>query len=152
MYTEAIADAPTFSTSSLYHELDKIGVILKQNVEAEQQDRRISSEVLNALRNAGFLRLFLPKSLGGLEVDPLTAAKLVEEVGRNNTTAAWAMMVANTAIWWCNRLPDAGVEEIFSEGPDTFIAGAFHPPMKAKPVGNGFIINGRTPLASNVHE
>jgi len=152
MYTQAIADAPTFSVSSLYNELDKIGLILKQHVETEQQDRRISPEVLNALRNAGFLRLFLPKSLGGLEIDPLNAAKLVEEVAKYNTTAAWAMMVANTAIWWCNRLPEEGVEEIFSDGADTFIAGAFHPPMKAKPVGNGFIINGRTPLASNVHE
>jgi len=152
MYTQSIADAPTFSVSSLYNELDKIAPILKQHVEAEQQDRRISPEVLNALRKAGFLRLFLPKSLGGLETDPLTTAKLVEAVAKYNTTAAWAMMVANTAIWWCNRLPKEGVEEIFSNGPNTFIAGAFHPPMKAKPVGNGFIINGRTPLASNVHE
>ena len=152
MYTEAIADAPAFSASSLYNSLDKIAIILKQNVQAEQQNRRISPEVLNELRNAGFLRLFLPKSLGGLEVDPLTAAKLVEEVARYNTTAAWAMMVANTAIWWCNRLPEAGVEEIFSEGADTFIAGGFHPPMQAKPIDGGFVINGRTPLASNVHE
>jgi len=152
MYTETILDAPVFSVSSLYDELDKIADILKQNVSHEQENRRISPEVLNALRSAGFLRLFLPKSLGGLEVDPLTAAKLVEEVGKYNTTAAWAMMVANTAIWWCNRLPAAGVEEIFSDGADTFIAGAFHPPMKASPVDGGFIINGRTPLASNVHE
>ena len=152
MYTETIAGAPSFSVSSLYNALDEIAPALKQNVESEQQDRRISPEVLNALRNAGFLRLFLPKSLGGLEIDPLMAAKLVEEVGAYNTTAAWSMMVANTAIWWCNRLPEAGVEEIFSDGPDTFIAGAFHPPMKATPSDSGFIINGRTPLASNVHE
>jgi alkylation response protein AidB-like acyl-CoA dehydrogenase len=77
---------------------------------------------------------------------------LVEEAALHNTAAGWTMMVANTATWWCNRLPDAGVEELFANGPDTFIAGAFHPPMKATAVDGGFLISGRSPLASNVHE
>jgi alkylation response protein AidB-like acyl-CoA dehydrogenase len=32
------------------------------------------------------------------------------------------------------------------------MAGAFHPPMKATPVDGGYVINGRSPLTSNVHE
>src|SRR5215217_2497403 len=152
MYSETITSQPTVSAPSLFSNLDKITALLKENVEAEQREHRLSPDVINALREAGFLRLFLPKSLGGLEVDPLTAAKLVEEVARHNTAAGWVMMVANTSTWWCNRLSDAGIEELFSEGPDSFIAGAFHPPMKATPVDGGFVINGRSPLTSNVHE
>ena len=108
--------------------------------------------VLHALREAGFLRLFLPKSLGGIEADPLTTAKVVEKVALYNTAAAWSMMVANVSTWWCNRLPDKGIEEIYKDGAQPFIAGAFHPPMKATPTEGGFLINGRSPLTSNVHE
>ena len=126
--------------------------LLSAHVEEEVIARRLSPPVLAALREAGFLKLFLPKSLGGLEADPLTTARLVEEVARHNTAAGWSMMVANTSTWWCGRLPEEGVEELFRKGPDTFIAGAFHPPMKAIPTADGFTITGRNPLFSNVHE
>lgn len=142
----------TNSKADLLETASKIGPMLGQYIDEEENNRRPSRPVLNALRDAGFFRLFLPKSLGGIEADPLTTAKLVEEVARYNTSASWAMMVANTATWWCSRLSDKGIDEIYRNGPDTFIAGAFHPPMKATPVENGYLINGRNPLASNVHE
>jgi hypothetical protein len=75
----------------------------------------------------------MPLSLGGFEVDPLTTAKVVEEVSRYNTTAGWTLMVANTGRWWCSRLSEEGVAEIFKDGPDTFLAGAFHPPNERNP-------------------
>jgi alkylation response protein AidB-like acyl-CoA dehydrogenase len=70
--------------------------------------------------------LFLPKSLGGLEIDPLTTAKLVEEVARYNTAAAWSLMVANTTLPMLSRIPEKGIEEIFNNNPDAFVAGSVH--------------------------
>lgn len=130
----------------------QIGPMLSQHVEEEETNRRLSKPVLSTLREAGFFKLFTPRSIGGLEVDPLTTAKVVEEIARHNTAAGWSMMVANTSSWWCNRLSEKGVEEIYRKGPDTFIAGAFHPPMKARREAGGFRIHGRSPLTSNVHE
>lgn len=150
MYSETMTHQPT--VSSLFDMLDKIAPVLREHVEEEQQERRLSSDVLHALRDAGFLSLFLPKSLEGLEADPLTVSRLVEEVARQNTAAGWAMMVANTSSWWCSRLSDEGINELYADGPDTFVAGAFHPPMKATVVNGGYRINGRSPLTSNVHE
>ena len=137
---------------TLLETASEIGPFISQYIDEEENNRRLSKPVLNALREAGFHKLFLPKSLGGLEADPLTTAKLVEEVARHNTAAGWSMMVANVSTWWCSRLPEKGIEEIYKNGPDTFIAGAFHPPMMATPVEGGYRINGRSPLTSNVHE
>ena len=137
---------------TLLEKVNEIGPAISQYNDEGENNRRIPQPVLQALREAGFLRLFLPKSLGGIEADPLTTAKLVEEVARHNTAAGWSMMVSNVSIWWCNRLPDKGVEEVYRNGPDTFIAGAFHPPMQATPVEGGYSINGRSPLTSNVNE
>jgi len=132
--------------------ITEIGPTLSQYVEQEESSRRLSQPVLDALREAGLFRLFLPKSLGGSETDPLTTAKAVEEIARFNTAAGWSMMVANTSTWWCKRLSEKGIEEVYRDGPDTIMAGAFHPPMKATPSRDGYIINGRSPLTSNVHE
>jgi indole-3-acetate monooxygenase len=144
------AEAASFP--SLLEIVHEIGPILSQYGAEERQNRRLSKPVMDALRDAGLLRLFMPLSFGGFEVDPLTTAKIVEEVSRYNTAAGWTLMVANTARWWCSRLNEDGLSEIFKDGPDTFLAGAFHPPMSAVPVKGGYKIKGRTPLTSNVRE
>jgi alkylation response protein AidB-like acyl-CoA dehydrogenase len=138
--------------NGLHEMAAEIGPLLAEEVDNENASRRISQRSLGALREGGFLRLFLPKSLGGLEADPLTVAQLVEEISRYNAAAGWTMMVANVSAWWCGKLPERGIEEIYENGPDTLMAGAFHPPMRATPVKGGYRVNGRSPLTSNVHE
>ncbi len=130
----------------------KLGPLIGQTVDEEENKGRLSPPVVNALRKAGFLKLFLPKSLGGLEADPLTMAKIVEEVASHNTAAGWALMVANTTLIMLSRIPDKGVEEIFSNDADALVAGTVHPPMMAIKTDGGYLITGRNPLVSNVHE
>ena len=149
---KAFLTSEALSISGLLETVREIGPILSQYIVEERENRRLSKAVMNALREAGLFRLYLPQSLGGFEVDPLTMAKVVEEVSRYNVAAGWTLMVANTARWWCSRLNEDGVDEIFNNDPDTFLAGAFHPPMSATPVDGGFKIKGRTPLASNIRD
>lgn len=137
---------------TLFETAIEIGPVINQYIDEEENNRRLSKPVIKVLREAGFHKLFMPKSQGGHESDPLTVAKLVEEVARHNTAAGWSMMVANVSTWWCRALPEKGIEEIYSNGPDTIIAGAFHPPMMATRAEGGYRINGRSPLTSNVHE
>lgn len=61
-------------------------------------------------------------------------------------------MTANSADWWCARLPKEGSEEIYAGNPNAIIAAAFHPPMQAIEVDGGYRVNGRNPLASNIHD
>lgn len=140
------------SDKNLVETARELGPVIGTHIDEEEAARRLSRPVLDALKDAGFFRLLLPRSLGGVETDPLTMARIIEEVASHNTAAGWALMVANTSTWWGGRLPEKGVEELYQQGPDTIIAGVFHPPMKATPVEGGYLINGRNPLFSNVHE
>jgi indole-3-acetate monooxygenase len=130
----------------------EIGPEIHRYIEEEENNRRLSPPVIKALRNAGFFKLFLPQALGGMEADPVTTARVVEEVARHNTAAGWSLMVANTSPSMIVKLPDEGIDKLYGKNPDTFIAGSVHPPMFATPVKDGFTITGRNPLFSNVHE
>lgn len=153
MKTERSTHAPDMiANASLLEIAREIGPGLSQYAEEEARNRRPSQQTLNALKDAGLLTLYLPQSLGGIEADPLTTAEIVQEIATYNTTAGWSMMVANTSAWWSSRLSDKGIDELYSCGPNTTIAGAFHPPMKATPVDHGYRITGRSPLVSNIHE
>jgi alkylation response protein AidB-like acyl-CoA dehydrogenase len=126
-------------------------VIRDHNAEAERE-RRLSRAVLNALTDAGPLRMWTPRSLGGLEVDPLTSARVIEEVTRADSAAGWTLVNPLTYAFFCARLPDEGAEEIYRNGPHALIAGPFHPPMEATPVAGGYRLTGRAPFTSNCHD
>lgn len=123
-------------------------VIREHNAEAERE-RRLSRPVLDALKAAGFLRMFVPRSLGGLEADPITRALVVEEISGHDTAAGWTL--ENPLDWahLCARLPDRGAEEIYSRGADILIAAQYGCPLNTASTEGGYRVSGRAPFVSN---
>ena len=130
----------------------ELGPIIREHADEAERERRPSKAVMDALAEAGLQRMFTPRSLGGLEADPVTYARVAEEIAGYDSVAGWALQVGNHVAWWCSRLPEEGVAEIYTEGPDTLIAGAFHPPRPAIEANGGYRITGQAPLASNIHD
>jgi alkylation response protein AidB-like acyl-CoA dehydrogenase len=69
------ADASLLSLLNAVHEIEP--VILAHAADAER-DRRLSDAVTSALRAVGLYRMWRPKALGGLEVEPMTAFQVIE--------------------------------------------------------------------------
>ena len=130
----------------------RIAPVIREHYDEAERERRLSLPVLAALHDAGLLRMCTPRSLGGLEVDPLTRALVIEEISGHDTAAGWTL--ANPLDWayLCARLPDAGAEEIYSRGANVVIAAQFGRPMQAAPAQGGYRITGRAPFVSNCHD
>ena len=133
----------TAAAPKVHEDLEKtareIGPEISKYVEEDESNRRLSPPVVNALRNAGFFKLFLPQALGGVEADPVTTARVIEEVAKHNTAAGWSLMVANTGSTMTVRLSDEGISAIYGNNPDAFVAGSVHPPMSATPTKGGYL-------------
>ncbi len=130
----------------------KLGPTIRAHADEAERERRPSKAVMQALTEAGLQRMFTPRSLGGLETDPVTYARVAEEIAGFDSVAGWALQAGNHIAWWCARMPNEGVEEVYGNGPDVLIAGAFHPPQRVLEQDGGYRITGRAPLASNIHD
>jgi alkylation response protein AidB-like acyl-CoA dehydrogenase len=137
---------------NLFQTVEHLSPLLSGHLEQEELDGRLSKDTIETLKKSGLYKLFLPSSLGGLEADPVTTAKLIEHISRYNAAAAWSVMVAGASAWWSKYLPAETVEEIFTQSSENFFAGTFAAPTKATQVDGGYIVNGQVPLCSNVHE
>jgi alkylation response protein AidB-like acyl-CoA dehydrogenase len=126
-----------------------IGPLIRKHADEAERERRLSKPVLEALKETGLLRMATPKSLGGLETDPITRALVVEEVGRHDSAAAWTLENPIDWAFFCARLPDEGAEEIYAKGGDVLIAAQLGRPLAARSVDGGYNVSGRAPFVSN---
>jgi alkylation response protein AidB-like acyl-CoA dehydrogenase len=129
-----------------------VAATIAAHVEATERGRRLARPVVEALRSAGLLRLFTPRALGGREVDPVTFARVVEEVSSADSAAGWVFQAAGTGAWWTSRMALEGVTELYAGGPDLMMAASFSPPLRTEEVEAGYRVTGRGPLASTVHD
>jgi alkylation response protein AidB-like acyl-CoA dehydrogenase len=151
---DSVESVPTTSVAvdeSILAAAREVGPIIAKHVEITERNRRLAPQVIDALRTAGLFRLFTPRAFGGLEIDPVTFARVVEEVATFDSAAGWAFQV-NTGAWWASRMSPDGVAELFADGPDLMMAASFAPPHRAEEVTGGYRITGRGPLASTIHD
>jgi indole-3-acetate monooxygenase len=129
-----------------------LGSVIAEHAATAERDRRLAPTVVEAVRAAGLFRLFTPRALGGLEVDPVTFARVVEEVSTFDSAAGWAFQAGNTGAWWTSRMSPEGVGELHADGPDVMMAASFSPPHRAEEAAGGYRLTGRGPLASTIRD
>jgi alkylation response protein AidB-like acyl-CoA dehydrogenase len=140
------------TVDSLLDKVEEIAPILRAHVEEAETARRLSHPVVEAMREAGFYRMALPKVLGGLELDPVTIFRVVEEVARHNSAAGWNLQISTAANWFLAWLPDENAVEILQDQPDVIFGASFTPTGQAIPVEGGYRLTGQWPFVSGAHD
>jgi alkylation response protein AidB-like acyl-CoA dehydrogenase len=118
-----------------------------------EREQRLPRPLFEQLRAAGFYRMVIPRSLGGLQVDPLTYLRVVELLAEGVGSVGWN--IANNSIGQLVTLglPDEGVHEIYPPGNETVMAGtAVQGGGQAVPVEGGYRISGRWTFGSGCQE
>ena len=138
--------------TALIHAARQLAPVIQRHAEEAEQERRLSRPVLDALRESGLLRMFVPRSLGGLEATPITRALVVEELSAHDTAAGWTLENPLDWAYLCARLPDRGAEEIYGRSADIVIAAQYGRPLNATSAYGGYRVSGRAPLVSNCYD
>ena len=114
--------------------------------------RRLPDSLAAKLDEAGFFRMTLGRESGGLEVDPVTAAKVVEILSTASPSVGWVVMIIASSVFWVARvLPKEARDEVFPAGPAANIAGTVVPHGRADRVPGGWRVSGQWPFGSGCH-
>jgi alkylation response protein AidB-like acyl-CoA dehydrogenase len=55
----------------------EIAPIIRAHSDEAERERRLSAPALKAMRDTGLLRMTAPRSLGGLETDPVKGSRVI---------------------------------------------------------------------------
>lgn len=111
-------------------------------------ERTLAPDVAEGLRDSGLLRMLVPASVGGGEVEPDRMVTAVEDLARADGAAGWCLAVAATGGALAAFMEPEPAREVFGD-PRGWVAGVFAPKGRAVPTGDGHLeVTGRWPFAS----
>jgi alkylation response protein AidB-like acyl-CoA dehydrogenase len=116
-----------------------------------EQTQRIAEPLLTLLHESRLLRLLLPRSFGGEEVEPWVYLRAVEEVSRFDASVGWNLFVANSSTLIAPFMQPASAHAIYDDPRATI---AWGPPNahRAKAVPGGYRISGEWEFASGCRQ
>jgi alkylation response protein AidB-like acyl-CoA dehydrogenase len=88
-----------------------------------ERARELAPELLDALHGAQLFRMLLPRSCGGLEVEPATFMQAVEEIAKADGSTAWCVVQASGCSFAAAYLEPRVAREIYADAGAVIASG-----------------------------
>jgi alkylation response protein AidB-like acyl-CoA dehydrogenase len=108
--------------------------------------RRIPEDLARDLAHAGFFRIHLPEVYGGLDLTPMQAMEVFEELAQADASVAWCVWNGNTH-WTAAQLSSETARTIHADA-DVVTANSTRASGQAHVVDGGYRVNGRWSFVS----
>jgi alkylation response protein AidB-like acyl-CoA dehydrogenase len=135
------------TAADILAEAERLVPLLDERAREGEDLRTMPRDVVEACAKAGMFKLALPRSLGGLECDPMTIIRVLEKLCYADGSGGWTAMIGNTTSFAAWLDPEVA-HELIAIDPDGAAAGLLAPMGRAVPDGDNFRLNGRWPLSS----
>jgi indole-3-acetate monooxygenase len=131
-------------------ELLKIARVFQPRILKERElieaGRRIPKDLADDLARAGFFRIFLPRPYGGLDLTPMEAMEVFEELAQADASVAWCVWNGNTH-WTAAQLSPEAARTVHAD-INVVTANSTRASGQARVVADGFRVSGRWSLVS----
>jgi alkylation response protein AidB-like acyl-CoA dehydrogenase len=141
-------DVNVLYRDQLLSAVQALAPLIRAHADEAERNRRLSSVVVTALAEVGIFRMYTPRALGGLEVDPLTFYHVVEAIAHLDGSTGWCVFIAGGNPLLGAYLADKAAVEIFGRDPQAITAGVVRPYGTAVVSDGGYHVSGRWSYAS----
>ena len=132
----------TVVTAPLVQAARDVGELVEAYVDQSEQQRRLPAPLVDALAQAGLMRMCAPAVYGGPEADPRTVIEAIEAVATADGAAGWCVMIASTTSSLAAYLDPAWAARIYAD-PAAITGGVFAPNGVGVEVDGGWRVSGR---------
>jgi alkylation response protein AidB-like acyl-CoA dehydrogenase len=138
-------------TVTLPERAKAVGSLASQHADWGDQHGRLAEPVVEALHTEGLYGMWVPRSLGGAELDPVSSRQVIENLAYGDPSTGWVLMAAALAIGTgAAYLGDDAVKELFTGPRMPVIAGQGTRPGSTVPHNGGFLLSGSWSFASGI--
>jgi alkylation response protein AidB-like acyl-CoA dehydrogenase len=143
--------ATTVTATDLVARAQSVATIADTYADEGDKHGRLSQPVVEALHRERLLAMWVPKALGGSELDVVSSLRVIESLSYGDPSTGWVAMAASLAIGTgAAYLKDEATDELFGGGRFPVIAGQGTKPGTAMAEGDGFRLSGSWSFASGI--
>jgi alkylation response protein AidB-like acyl-CoA dehydrogenase len=130
---------------------EAVGDVILRNAARAESDRALPPESLQALRDQDFFRMAAPREVGGLAVDPVTEAEVIEAIAACDASTAWTVMIGASSVSALgSAVSKQAAAEIFGGGWPSAAANAAPTTQTAQRAEGGYLFSGKWAFASGI--
>jgi len=130
-------------TRSLMDAARELAPKIRAAADEIEAERELPRPLFEALADAGFYHMAVPRSLGGAELDLPTYVQVIEELGKADASTAWTVNQGAIYATYAARMPHAVARAIWIDTPRAVVANTPAPTATAIVVPGGFRVTGR---------
>jgi len=105
-------------------------------------DRSLPPVLVDAMHAAGLFRMWVPRDLGGAELDPLSFLTVIEELARLDGSVGWCAVIPAGYARLAGALAEDVAREMFQGSGRGLLVGTLNPTGKAVAVPGGYTVTG----------
>ncbi|MGH7964608.1 MAG: acyl-CoA dehydrogenase family protein [Candidatus Binatia bacterium] len=125
--------------------------LLRQHLIEGERRARLTAEVVTAVGQAGFFRVFAPKEVGGLEVSPPVLLALIEAVSAADPAVGWYIANSQPTCLTVAALAEKERAQLFAE-PDRNFGYSGAQVGQAIPTDGGYRVSGQWPVVTGCED
>ena len=138
--------------AGLLEQIKKIGPILEENAEANDELGRLNEATFAALKPLRMSHIFAAEENGGAQLSPSQGLKLIEAITYHSGSAGWISMVHTcVSAMAAAFLPDSAITDLFGAGTENRFSGQGTPTGMLKKVDGGYLLNGKWSYGSGMY-
>jgi alkylation response protein AidB-like acyl-CoA dehydrogenase len=104
-------------------------------------ERQLPVELVDALKEARIFSMWVPRTLGGQELDPLSFLTVVEALARLDGSLGWCAVISAGYAWLSGMLNERFARDVFAG--QAVLAGTLNPTGHAIRTDGGYRVSGR---------
>jgi alkylation response protein AidB-like acyl-CoA dehydrogenase len=117
--------------------------LLREHAARGEQDRRVTEESIEALRDAGVFKVAQPRRYGGYETSMRAMLDVSAAVGEAEGGTAWVVTLLNVCAWMMGTFPQQAQDDVWGSDADALVSGVLAPTAETRKVEGGHMVSGR---------
>jgi len=131
------------AASELVARVKELQPLIRANAAQGEQERRVAEESIQALQQAGILKIAQPKRYGGYETSMRTMLDVSAAVGEADGGTAWVVTLLNVCAWMTGLYPRQAQDDVWGDDPGALVSGVLAPTAETRKVDGGHQVSGR---------
>lgn len=143
---EAPAAAP--SPSDLIERARAMIPVLKARASRCTAERRVPTETMREMHEAGFFRILQPRRWGGYEMEPNVFFEVQKLIAEGCMSTGWVLGVVGGHPYQLALFPHQAQEDVWGEDDTVLMSSSYQPVGKVERVDGGYRISGHWGFSS----